>query len=266
MMNFFPKIGIIGFGFVGNAVAHSYENTNLLMIDTDPMKGCTATYSDILKAEGIFVCVPSPANEDGSCNTAILESVLNNLKSYQGVIISKVTATPDAYERLQKLFPNLVHVPEFLTANNAVADDAKEDWAIIGGSVMAYQREAERIIRYAKPKIEAVFCSIGEASMVKYIANSYLATRVVFMNEMATVAEKNNYDWNKIRLMLAKDHRIGDSHTQVPGPDGHYGFGGMCFPKDTSAIIKYAESLSINLNILKEAVRKNTLLRLTEPK
>jgi UDPglucose 6-dehydrogenase len=62
------------------------------------------------------------------------------------------------------------------------------------------------------------------------------------------------------------DERVGHSHIQVPGPDGHYGFGGGCFPKDTNALLKYAESLGINLNTLDTAVKKNTLLRLTKPK
>jgi UDPglucose 6-dehydrogenase len=62
------------------------------------------------------------------------------------------------------------------------------------------------------------------------------------------------------------DRRIGDSHTQVPGPDGYYGFGGACFPKDTEALLKYSEDRGINLNTLGAAVKKNTLLRLTKPK
>jgi UDPglucose 6-dehydrogenase len=102
--------------------------------------------------------------------------------------------------------------------------------------------------------------------MVKYIINSFLATKVVFMNEMCQLAEINGYNWNKIRGMISKDPRINISHTQVPGPDKQFGFGGMCFPKDTSALIFYAENLNITLNVLKEAVKKNMLLRLQEPK
>ena len=62
------------------------------------------------------------------------------------------------------------------------------------------------------------------------------------------------------------DKRIGDSHMQVPGPDKYYGFGGACFPKDTEALLKYADDHSVNLNTLDAAVKKNTLLRLTKPK
>lgn len=269
MMDLFesPKIGFIGLGFVGEAIRNSYDgNCHKICIDTDVSRGYVGTYAEIMDAEGIFICVPSPQRLDGFCNTDILESVLANLKDYKGVIISKVTATPDVYERLGKQYPNLVHIPEFLTAANASADYAKENWAIIGGSVLAYQHEAERIIRYTKPQADIVYCSIGEASLVKYSINSFLSTKVVFMNELAAIAEHNGYDWNNIRRMISMDNRIGITHTQVPGPDGQYGFGGMCFPKDTSALLCYAESINVYLNVLKEAVKKNTLLRLQKPK
>jgi UDPglucose 6-dehydrogenase len=262
-----PKIGFIGLGFVGEAIRNNYDGAfHNICIDTDASRGYAGTYTELMSAEGIFVCVPSPQRLDGSCNTDILESVLYNLKDYKGVIISKVTATPDEYERLGKLYPNLVHVPEFLTAAKAAEDYAKENWAIIGGNVLAYQREAERIIRYTKPQANIIHCSIGEASLVKYAINSFLSTKVVFMNELAAIAEHNGYDWDNIRRMIAMDHRIGNTHTQVPGPDGQYGFGGMCFPKDTSALLHYASVIDIKLNVLKEAVKKNTLLRLQKPK
>ena len=261
-----PRIGIIGVGFVGSAIKASYDYSNIALLDNDPSKGYTATYDELKKCEGIFICVPSPQNADGSCNSSILENVLSNLKDYTGVIISKVTATPDVYERLQEQYSNLVYIPEFLTAVNAVSDYANENWAIVGGSILAYQNEASKIIRYTKPDVQVEYCSIGEAALVKYTINSFLATKVTFMNELADIATANEYNWELIRQLINYDSRIGKSHTQVPGPDGYYGFGGMCFPKDTSALLHYAETLNVTLNVLKEAVKKNTLLRLREPK
>jgi UDPglucose 6-dehydrogenase len=261
-----PIIGIIGLGFVGDAIRSSINIGDVRCVDTDPTKNCFYTYNDLMSCDGIFVCVPSPQNYDGSCSTTILEEVLLNLKTYEGVIISKVTAPPDVYERLQKEYRNLVHIPEFLTAANAREDYRNEDWAIIGGCAGMYQREAERILKYSKSKLDVIYCSIGEAALTKYIINSFLATKVVFMNEMEQLATSQNCNWDKIRSMISRDPRINISHTQVPGPDGYYGFGGMCFPKDTSAILYYAKSLNISLNVLNEAVKKNTLLRLQKPK
>lgn len=266
--DFVPKIGVIGLGFVGSAVANAYSSVQVVAIDTDPSKECTASYSDLKDCEAVFVCVPSPMNSDGTCDTTILEQVLNTLwsMSYDGVIISKVTAPPDVYKKLQSCHKNLVYIPEFLTSANAKADYLKTTSIIIGGSIRAYRYEAERVIKYATPDVSVHHCSIGEASMVKYVVNSFLATKVVFMNEMAQLAAANDYEWDNIRKMLSVDDRLGNSHMRVPGPDGHAGFGGACFPKDVSAIIEHAKNLNISLNVLKEANRKNSLLRLTEPK
>lgn len=266
-MNYFrkPNIGFIGLGFVGGAVAASY-NLPTNFVNRDPAKGWHASYNELKECEGIFISVPSPSNPDGSCDTSILESELAALKGYKGVVISKVTAPPDVYKRLGEEYENLVYIPEFLTAANAEEDYRKENFIIVGGTVLAYQREAERIIKYAKPEVSVSYCSPYEASFVKYTINSFLATKVVFMNEMQTLVEATGGRWDVIAMMLEHDKRVGASHIRVPGSDGQYGFGGMCFPKDTSAIIYYANKVSADLNVLSAAVKKNTLLRLKKPK
>jgi nucleotide sugar dehydrogenase len=262
-------IGIIGLGYVGGAIKESFDWGETAII-IDPAKGYNATYQELKeKTDGVFVCVPSPMGDDGSCDTSILESVLEELKSidYRGVIISKCTAPPSVYERLGNEFPNLVHAPEFLTAANANRDYANGKFSIIGGNVSAYIREAERIIRLTQRNLEHVkFCSIGEAALAKYTINSFLATKVIFMNELYTIAKAAGLDYKKIVEMVTMDPRIGTSHMQVPGLDGAFGFGGACFPKDTAALLKYAEGLGQTPMVLDAAVRKNTLLRLTEPK
>ena len=259
------EIGVIGFGYVGEAVVHSI-NTPFDSKIMDPEKGLHTTYDEIRNCEAVFICVPSPT-VDGVCDTSILSKVLDNLKNYKGVIISKVTAPPKFYEEKSVDFPNLVYVPEFLTAERNIGDYVNATWTIIGGTVSAYGREAARIIKYTQPEIKHLeFCPIGEAAMLKYIINSFLATKVVFMNEMKQLSDKHNYEWQRIEQFLKMDHRIGPSHMKVPGPDGFYGFGGGCFPKDTEAFVNYAKSFDLSLNVLDAAAKKNTLLRLTKPK
>ena len=266
MTRYVDTIGIVGLGFVGNAVWQSYKDSFFNSIIIDPAKGWYATYQDLIQCSAVFVCVPSPQGDDGSCDTSILESVLKELKAvdYTGVIISKVTAPPDVYSRLQKEYPNLVHAPEFLTAANAIADYQNGKFAFIGGAVSAYRNEAERIIKIGQTQLESVrHCSIQEASMVKYILNCYLATKVIFMNEVSKLAETMGCDWNVLQGLIECDNRVGNTHMQVPGPDGQFGFGGMCFPKDTSAMLKFAELAEQQMNVLDAAVKKNTLLRLS---
>jgi UDPglucose 6-dehydrogenase len=240
------------------------------LVLVDPAKGEIGTYADLKDCDGVFVCVPTPQDDDGTCDTGPLENVLTNLKAinYQGVIISKCTAPPSTYEKLNEDFPNLVHAPEFLTAANAVLDYQRGYFAVIGGRVKAYLREAERIIRLGQESLgdNVQFCSIGEASLAKYTINTFLASKVVFMNELHGIAVASGLSYETIMSMVKMDKRIGTSHMQVPGPDGAFGFGGACFPKDTSALLKYAESLDITPMVLEAAVKKNTFLRLTEPK
>ena len=261
------KIGIVGAGFVGGAIATAFRDSGAIVVcvDIDPSKS-TGSWADLTDCIAVFVCVPSPSKASGECDTSILNSVLYMLKDYKNLIISKTTAPPDFYEKVQKVYPNLVYVPEFLTADNAFNDFIRQKYIIIGGEVLAYQREAERILKFVQPIEAAAYTSIGEASLTKYIVNSFLATKVVFMNEMYDLATTLGYDWRKMVLLLTSDIRIGNSHMKVPGPDEQFGFGGMCFPKDTEALIKFASKQDINLNILRSAVKKNDLLRLRKPK
>lgn len=259
------KIGIIGLGFVGGAIKASFNELDLVLVDNDPSRGSNS-FKDLLQTDGVFICVPTPQDDDGTCDTSILTNILSRLAeiNYQGVIISKCTAPPDLYTELNLLFPNLIHAPEFLTAANANNDYAKGSFAIIGGQVKAYRDLAESIIRKSQPFLAHItHCSIGEASLAKYAINTFMSTKVIFMNELFNLANASNCNFSKITTMISHDPRIGKSHMQVPGPDGQFGFGGACFPKDTSALLKYADKLGIQLNVLDAAVKKNTILRLT---
>lgn len=264
------QVAVIGLGFVGGAIYESLRGQPFVeLVGIDPAKGYNTSAASIKNFDAVFVCVPSPQRADGTADTSILEAVLSELVivDFKGVIISKVTAPPNVYQQLQLNYPNLVHAPEFLTAANALEDYLNGKFAIIGGSVSAYRNEAERIIRLSQPRLERVaHCSIAEASLAKYAINSFLATKVVFMNELAALTEATGGDWNTVAGLIKQDARLGTSHMQVPGPDGQFGFGGHCFPKDTAAILKYAEELGQNLSVLDTAVKKNLIIRLTEPK
>jgi len=265
------KIGIIGLGFVGGAIKNALNDIwGHEVTCVDPAKGYNNTIADLKDCDGVFVCVPTPQDDDGTCDTSPMESVLAELASvgFQGVIISKCTAPADVYERLNEQYPNLVHAPEFLTAANANRDYVNGTFCIIGGKHKLYLREAERIIRTSQQSLgdNVKWCSIGEAALAKYTINCFMSTKVIFMNEMYNLATKMGFDYNTIANMVTMDPRMGKSHMQVPGPDGMFGFGGACFPKDTSALLKTAEQQGIDMMVLDAAVKKNTILRLTEPK
>jgi len=259
------KIGIIGLGVVGAAIAETYDHIayqSTAKYDTNPER-CVSSWDEILNCQAVFVCVPSPFGKDGRCDTSILEGVLDRLGGYSGVVISKVTAPPDVYSRLGQKYPNLVYVPEFLTAASPFDDYLRTTFMLIGGNVRAYQYEAQRIIKLGlTQEFESKFCTLEEASLAKYAINSFLATKVVFMNELKTLAQSFNIEYGNLASCVRLDKRFGGSHTIVPGPDGSYGFGGACFPKDTAALLKVAEDQEVELSVLSAAVKKNTFLRL----
>jgi len=243
------KIGIIGLGFVGKAVAWSHRNQELRIRDPK-LEEQSASIDEIKQCDAVYVCVPTPMQNDGSVDDSYVRSVLEELRDYNKVIICKSTVPPGVYGELENQYSNIVHAPEFLTAANANEDYEKSTWVLIGGSLENVEA-AIRII--SSSTILANYyhkTDIATASLFKYIANSFLATKVTFMNEMYQLAKTIGIDWNDIKKIAVNDPRLGTSHWDVPGPDGKYGFGGACFPKDIAAIVKHANNNGIDLNLL----------------
>ena len=110
---------------------------------------------------------------------------------------------------------------------------------------------------------EHIFTDLRTASLIKYSINTFLASKVIFFNELFSIYEKLNVSdaWDEIINIISKDERMGHSHMNVPGHDGKKGFGGACFPKDSLAFIKYAKSLGIDLKSLESTVKINNKIR-----
>jgi len=255
------KIGIVGAGFVGGAVKNAYDTFQVPVLVHDPVKGFVASWEELKTCDGVYVCVPSPTSDTGECDTSILEDVLKNLAGMEGVIISKVTAPPGVYSKLQVIYPNLVHAPEFLVAATANEDYINGTFAYIGGAE-EYCQKAEAVIRASQPSLtDVTYCTITEASLAKYTINSFLATKVVFMNQIYDLAQQLGVNFNSLTNMLLSEKRFGNSHMRVPGPDGSRGFGGACFPKDTAALVYEAERAGVDFSLLKSAISANKKLR-----
>ena len=99
------------------------------------------------------------------------------------------------------------------------------------------------------------------AELIKYMNNTFFATKVSFMNEFKILADKLGVDWETAVWGFASDHRLWDSHLDVPGPDGKLGFGGTCFPKDINAIIDVANNKEVDMKVLKAAWETNLEVR-----
>ena len=256
------RIGIIGFGYVGQAVAWSHQYEDLVI--RDPKLENSASLDKFINCDAVYICVPSPSTDDGHCDHSILEQVLKELLfvcvNTAIPIISKVTAPPSVYSRLVKEYPNLVHCPEFLTAANNTADYMNSEYFVLGGNV-EWCTKALKIIQAGVKLTDGRFpmVTIETAALYKYMMNSYLATKVTFMNEFKMLADRVNVHWDSITHLSVLDGRIGTTHMNVPGPDGKLGWGGGCFPKDVAAIINEAIDADLDFEFMQrvETINNN---------
>jgi len=257
------KIGIIGYGYVGRAVAAAYHPDEVMI--NDPAHASVSIADMTAQCEAVFVCVPTPATDSGACDITILKNVLFSLGNYTGVVICKSTATPAAYAEIEHKFAHLklAHVPEFLTAANAVDDYLNPVKIVIGCAPELRDSVLRAVyterINFLLPNVE--YCSLAEAAMFKYVANTQLAMKVVINNEYYAVCRALGIDWDNVSAIAKTDPRLGNTHWAVPGPDGSRGFGGACFPKDTAALLSLSRFLGVETTVLAAAVAKNQQLR-----
>jgi UDPglucose 6-dehydrogenase len=263
------NIGIVGQGFVGTAVYEGFKGVRGVHVDTyDKFKArastCTSLQQLSQQAGIIFICLPTPMKRNGVCDLSIVTDTIMKLDSYNNdnIAVIKSTVPPGTTEKFNQECNNLkvIFNPEFLTEANFVEDFKNQTRIIIGGPRPA-STKVKNLYRKAFPETTLVKTGSNTAEMVKYFTNCFLATKVSFSNEIKQICEKINVDYDKIVEYGLYDKRLGRSHFSVPGPDGKFGFGGSCFPKDLNAMIKYAENLNINPAVLKAAWNKNLEVR-----
>ena len=258
------KIGIIGLGYVGTAIKSGFEKHYTLETydKYDGFKSTVQLFDLVAECKVIFVCVPTPMNKDGSCHTNIVESVMEEIdnwvssyhKDIKPTVVIKSTVPPGTTDRLHRKYKNITVIfnPEFLTEANFLEDFKNQTRIILGGT-----RKGTNILRqvYSKvfPHATIVKTSSKIAEMTKYFVNCFLATKISFANEMKQLSDGIGIDYDKVVEYATYDERLGKSHWAVPGPDGDYGFGGHCLPKDLNALI----SVSIKLDI--EAILLETV-------
>lgn len=259
------KIGIVGAGFVGNAVDHGF-NKDIEKFIVDPRLGTNIQELHSFQPEFIFVCVPTPMLEDGSQDSKILIEVLTEISSFfkNEVVIIKSTVLPTTLKLLEKIYLNFIYNPEFLREKFANEDFLNSNSLVLGGSSVNTKKVTNLYLNHT----ECSFDSILEtdpisASLMKYTVNTYLASKVVFFNQLHAVFKKSGTteSWKKFIQLVSSDSRIGDSHMDVPGHDGKLGFGGACFPKDTSALLELSREFDVEFSLLKEAIKVNNKIR-----
>ena len=265
------QIGIVGQGFVGNAVYEGMKNHfNCLTYDKDKTKYSSAQGIEeiVINCSVVFVCVPTPMSKSGECNLSILNTALKEINDHciqwskNIIAVVKSTIPPNTTESLNKLYSNcnIVFNPEFLTEANAVEDYKNQNRIIIGGE-RPHTSEVKRIFSKAFPKIPIIKTSATIAETIKYVTNTFLSMKVSYANEIYQLCEALDIDYDKVIEYARYDDRLGNTHWSVPGPDGDFGFGGHCFPKDIAALQYVMKQLNVDSTMIDAAIIKNRQVR-----
>ncbi len=263
------KIGIVGNGFVGSAVRYGFSpnvgcDAEVKVYDKDSNKS-TDTLSDVTKSDIIFLSVPTPSNLDGTMNIDIVDKALSDIDEHgtNAVILLRSTVVPGTTNKLQGKYPNLrlVFNPEFLTERSANFDFINQDRVILGGDINDVEVAESLFKSRFGSTISILKTNYETAELIKYMTNTFFATKISFLNDMKLIADKSGVIWKDAIDGFIRDGRVGHSHLDVPGHDGKYGFGGSCFPKDIQALINFGKGLGIEMSVLKGAWKTNLKVR-----
>lgn len=252
------KIGIVGFGVVGKAMSEMFRGA----VVYDPLKPeISCTRNDLNTCDVAFVCVPTNMLPDGSCDTSIIEEVMLWLDT--SLIVIRSTIAPGTTDSLKERYPEkrIVFQPEYVgeTTAHPLADESARTFLIFGGdledcdlAVRVYQRvyNARVHIRIMRPI---------EAEVVKYMENSFIGAKVVFMNEFARIAKAFGANVNVVREGFLDDPRMSRDFTFVY--EDKPGFDGKCLPKDLNAIVQASMRAGYDPQFIRAILANNDRIR-----
>ena len=256
------NIGIVGLGVVGQAIEHGFKKLghNVIVHDIKfDTKLC-----DLKACEIIYVCVPTPQSDSGECDISIVKSVISDLSSlkYCGYVCIKSTVEPGTTERMIKQFSdlNISFVPEFLRERCAEVDFVENhDVCIIGSA----DDGAYAAIKLSHGKFPEKFVRLTptEAEYSKYFNNVYNATLVTFANSFYELCKLSGVNYTNVKEAITARRNISDVYLDCN--DNLRGFGGMCLPKDTSALAHLAEKLNTDVEFFQYILKENKKYEVT---
>ena len=214
---------IVGYGFVGKGTEYLLTicgHGDYIGIH-DPAAGFEISSWKYIQYG--FLCVPTPEGEDGELDLTVLTEVYNMMLDNNVTPVIRSTIGPDQVS----LFPKAIMMPEFLREAHWISDVEEINTLVLGGE------QAPQLANHFKGK-STVVVDAATAAMYKLSRNAVLATKVILANQLKIVCDELGADYGALKEMFKADNTIGQSHWDVPGPDGKLGFGGKCFPKDLS--------------------------------
>ena len=239
-------VSIVGYGHVGNCMHQLFPSA---VIYDEPKD--IGTREEVNECDFAFVCVPTPKAEDGSCDTSIVEDVLNWLSPKECIILRSTVPVGFTRKNCFDLNKNIIFQPEYYgeTKNHPFANPHNRSWITLGGTSNLTSRVAELYQTVFTSDIIIHQVDSNTAELAKYMENSFYSVKVTFCNQFYDLAKKFDVDYNQLRETWLLDPRISRSHTFVY-PDDR-GYGGSCLPKDTAAIIYQGDEMGVDMKLLK---------------
>ena len=220
------KVGIIGNGFVGSAIASGFTlHADVRIYDADERRS-THTFEEVInESEFVFVSVPTPMNigHGGEIDLSILDQVLQQIEDANrrtdNIIIVKSTAVPGTTLKYINRHPklNIVFNPEFLTERTARLDFINTARIVIGAENKELSARVTELYRDRFTATQIIETDTQSAEFIKYMCNCFFSVKVSFMNEMYEMANQKGLNWQSVMAGFLSDGRIGNSHTDVPG-------------------------------------------------
>lgn len=248
------KLTIAGYGFVGKAHENIFKSVaDITIVDPKFNTNQISHFED-----AVVICVATPQSEDGSCEMRHVRDVLAQTSVVTPVLI-KSTLSLDGWRLIRKLYPNhqITFSPEFLREATYLQDIQNVTNIMLGGGQEQFW--VELFTRaYNRDDLTFTVQDPEELILAKCFRNSFLATKVAFFNQVYDLCQAAGVDYDSVASAIADDKRIGNSHTAVTAERG---FGGHCFPKDTSATVFTADTFGVDLSLVRDAIRYNKSVR-----
>lgn len=263
------NVGIIGYGFVGEATARGFvANKENQVFWYDKFKESPNTLDEVVNnSEFIFICLPTPmfrdySGQDITIVEGVIEEIAPKLVGTEKVLVIKSTVLPGTTQKFQDKYLriNFAMNPEFLTQAKANEDFLKPARTVIGASNEETSKRVMSLYKSILEDQEYFLVGLTEAEIIKYMSNIMLASKVLLANEFYLLSQSIGANYKEIYKAVEADPRIG-THLNVPGPDGDLGFGGACFPKDTLGLLSFAKQKGVDMSALNGIWEKNLKIR-----
>ena len=219
--------------------------SKLYVYDIDPFKSIHELET-VHNSDFVFVCVPTPMFEDGSQDLSYVESVFKKATN-KPIYIIKSTILPGTTNQLTKKYSGskIIFSPEFLTERTAKLDMLTQSRIILGGDIDLCQQVKILFDKRFKSK-NIIQTDSKTAELIKYMNNTFFATKVSMMNEFKLLCDKIGANWEDALKGFSSDGRVGDSHQMFLDMMEKLGYGGTCFPKDVNAILSFLKNMVLN--------------------